>query len=105
MNNCVQDSDGDCVGANVLIDFDYVPGSDCESGECDATGVKRSEQIVESLIDIVIFIYIKDNYMQKAVRSKIVNDRIFWEYGKISSNFFFCTVHQYTYYLYNLQII
>lgn len=105
MNNCVQDSDGDCVGANVLTDFDYVPGSDCESGECDATGVKRSEQIVESLIDIVIFIYIKDNCMQKAVRSKIVNDRIFWEYGKISSNFFFCTVHQYTYYLYNLQII
>lgn len=40
-----------------------------ESGECDATGVKRSEQIVESLIDIVIFIYIKDNFMQKAVRS------------------------------------
>lgn len=31
-NNCVQDSDGDCVGANVLTDFDYVPGSDCESG-------------------------------------------------------------------------
>lgn len=53
----------------MLTDFDYVPGSDCESGECDATGVKRSEQIVESLIDIVIFIYIKDNFMQKAVRS------------------------------------
>lgn len=67
----------------MLTDFDYVPGSDCESGECDATGVKRSEQIVESLIDIVIFIYIKNNCMQKAVRSKIVNDRIFGEYGKI----------------------
>lgn len=35
----------------------------------NVTGVKRSEQIVESLIDIVIFIYIKDNFMQKAVRS------------------------------------
>lgn len=53
----------------MLTDFDYVPVSDCESGECDATGVKRSEQIVESLIDIVIFMYIKDNFMQKAVRS------------------------------------
>lgn len=105
MNNCVQDSDGDCVGANVLTDFDYVPGSDCESGECDATGVKRSEQIVESLIDIVIFIYIKDNYMQKAVRSKIVNDRIFLLIWQNQFKFFFCTVHQYTYYLYNLQII
>lgn len=47
----------------MLIDFDYVLGSDCELGECDVIGVKCSEYIVESLIDIVIFIYIKDNFM------------------------------------------